>query len=73
MIKKIIGFILILWGGALLFKNLFVHPTIFTQIKYYGLTAYMAGQLFALIIAVLMITFGMKWLFRPSKNRLQEG
>lgn len=60
--------LLLLWGGGLLIKNLFIHPTIFTQIKFYGLTSYMAGNLVAVLIGVIMIIFGIKWLISGSKN-----
>lgn len=60
--------ILLFWGGGLLIKNLFIHPTIFTQIEFYGLTSYMVGNLAAVFIGVIMIIFGVKWLISGSKN-----
>ncbi|HAZ7573555.1 hypothetical protein OQJ02_00900 [Legionella sp. PATHC032] len=68
MIKKLMATLLLFWGGGLLIKSFFIHPTIFTQIKFYGFTPYMAGNLVAVLIGVIMIIFGIKWLISGSKN-----
>lgn len=62
MFSRIMGFILTVWGGAILIKNFIIAPTIFTTIQVYGLTPYMQGQVFALVVAFGMLYLGLRWL-----------
>lgn len=71
MLRKIFGGVLTLWGLLIIGKDLFITPTIFDLIKFYGYSAYVLGSLFALVLAVGLIWFGIR-LLRYSPKALEE-
>jgi hypothetical protein len=71
MVKRIFGLLLALWGGGIIIKDLFIHPTLITKFEFYGFTPFLAGNLIALIFGAFAFYFGSKLLF-TKKYRADE-
>ena len=67
MRNRIFGAIGVLWGGLILFSTLVKRPMI------EGSGAYAAGQLMALVLAVLLFGVGLYYLIKGGSKSKREG